>query len=90
MMSRYFFLPFSNLTLNFNWREIIPKKMPLLPGKKNIGHNIKEMEANGHSYKSSLAAALKKAGVKKSTHHVEVKASSSSNHHPFLGPRKKK
>ena len=42
------------------------KKMPLKSGKKNIGSNIKEMEAAGHSYDQSRAAALNKAyGPKK-------------------------
>lgn len=39
--------------------------MPLLPGKKNIGHNIREMEAHGHPANQSLAAALRTAGIPK-------------------------
>ena len=35
--------------------------MPLLPGKANIGNNIKEMEKAGHPYNQALAAALHKA-----------------------------
>lgn len=35
--------------------------MPLLPGKKNIGKNISEMEASGHPYEQARAAALRKA-----------------------------
>ena len=35
--------------------------MPLKPGKKNIGSNIKEMEALGHSKKQSITAALNEA-----------------------------
>ena len=35
--------------------------MPLLPGKKNIGHNIKEMKHSGHSKKQSIAASLNEA-----------------------------
>ena len=35
--------------------------MPLLPGKKNIGHNIAEMEKAGHSRAQSIAAALNTA-----------------------------
>jgi hypothetical protein len=35
--------------------------MPLLPGKKNIGTNIEEMEKSGHPYREALAAALNKA-----------------------------
>ena len=41
--------------------------MPLKPGKKNIGRNIKEMEASGHSKAQSVAASLneaRKSGVK--------------------------
>lgn len=41
--------------------------MPLLPGKKNIGRNIKEMENSGHSKAQSVAASLneaRKSGVK--------------------------
>jgi len=41
--------------------------MPLKPGKKNIGINIKEMEASGHPRAQAIAAALNKAresGVK--------------------------
>jgi hypothetical protein len=32
--------------------------MPLIPGKKNIGHNISEMERAGHPRDQSIAAAL--------------------------------
>jgi len=32
--------------------------MPLKPGKENIGSNIREMEASGHSHAQSVAAAL--------------------------------
>ena len=39
--------------------------MPLLPGKKNIGHNISELESAGHPTKQSEAIALKEAGVNK-------------------------
>ncbi len=39
--------------------------MPLLPGKKNISHNVKEMEKAGHSKKQSVAAALNEANVPK-------------------------
>lgn len=41
--------------------------MPLKPGKKNIGSNIKEMEKSGHPKSQSIAAALneaRKSGVK--------------------------
>lgn len=36
--------------------------MPLKKGKKNIGKNIKELEAHGHSRKQSIAIALNVAG----------------------------
>ncbi len=36
--------------------------MPLLPGKNNVGYNIKEMEKAGHPRDQSIAAALKEAG----------------------------
>lgn len=32
--------------------------MPLLPGKKHIGSNIREMEKTGHPHNQALAAAL--------------------------------
>lgn len=35
--------------------------MPLLPGKKNIGKNISEMEKSGHKKSQSIAAALNEA-----------------------------
>ena len=35
--------------------------MPLLSGKKNIGHNIKEMEAAGRKKSQAVAAALRTA-----------------------------
>lgn len=41
--------------------------MPLKPGKKNIGNNIKEMEAAGHPRNQAIAAALnvaRKSGAK--------------------------
>lgn len=41
--------------------------MPLKPGKKNIGSNIKEMEASGHKKSQAIAAALeeaRKSGIK--------------------------
>lgn len=42
--------------------------MPLLPGKKNIGRNIQELEENGSRPRSKeqiLAIALHTAGVSK-------------------------
>lgn len=40
--------------------------MPLKAGKKNIGKNVKEMEASGKPKKQAVAAALNKAyGPKK-------------------------
>jgi hypothetical protein len=41
--------------------------MPLLPGKKNIGHNIKEEEKAGKPVKQAQAIALnvaRKSGAK--------------------------
>jgi len=41
--------------------------MPLLKGKKNIGHNIKTEEAHGKKPKQAIAIALdvaRKSGVK--------------------------
>ena len=41
--------------------------MPLKPGKKNIGNNIREMENSGHPKNQAIAAALneaRKSGVK--------------------------
>ena len=35
--------------------------MPLLPGKQNIGYNIREMEMAGHAHRQAVAAALHKA-----------------------------
>ena len=35
--------------------------MPLLPGKENIGHNVREMEAAGHKPSQAVAAALRTA-----------------------------
>jgi len=32
--------------------------MPLLPGKRNIGHNVSEMEMHGHPRDQAIAAAL--------------------------------
>lgn len=46
---------------------LLENDMPLLPGKKNIGKNIKEMESAGHPKNQSIAAALneaRKSGVK--------------------------
>lgn len=39
--------------------------MPLLPGKKNVSHNIREMVRAGHAQKQAVAASLNKAGEKK-------------------------
>lgn len=43
--------------------------MPLKPGKKNIGSNIKEMEKSGHSKSQSIAASLNEA--RKSGAHIK-------------------
>jgi hypothetical protein len=45
--------------------------MPLKPGKKNIGSNIKEMEKSGHSKAQSIAASLNEA--RKSGAHIPKK-----------------
>lgn len=39
--------------------------MPLMPGKKQIGANIKELESAGRPYQQSLAIALKTAKMPK-------------------------
>jgi len=39
--------------------------MPLKPGKKNIGRNIREMLRTGHTKDQAVAAALNKAGRNK-------------------------
>lgn len=39
--------------------------MPLKPGKKNIGKNIKELEKAGKPHKQAVAIAIKKAKGKK-------------------------
>lgn len=37
--------------------------MPLLPGKKNIGHNIQIEESHGKPHDQAVAIALRKAGA---------------------------
>lgn len=49
--------------------------MPLLPGKKNIGHNISEMEKAGHPKDQAVAASLNEA--RKSGASIPKKSSSS-------------
>ena len=39
--------------------------MPLLKGKSEVGHNVKEMEAAGHPRAQAVAASLREAGVPK-------------------------
>lgn len=39
--------------------------MPLLPGKKNVGRNIAELEDNGYPPKQAEAIALNRAGEAK-------------------------
>jgi hypothetical protein len=39
--------------------------MPLLKGRPEIGHNIKEMEQAGHPKSQAVAAALREANVPK-------------------------
>lgn len=41
--------------------------MPLLKGKKNVGHNIRVLRGEGRPEKQAIAIALRKAGVKRST-----------------------
>lgn len=53
--------------------------MPLLPGEKNIGHNIEEMESSGHSKSQSIAASLNEA--RKSGAHILKKHSKHHRHH---------
>jgi len=45
--------------------------MPLEPGKKNIGKNIKELEASGRPKAQSIAIALNEA--RKSGAHIPKK-----------------
>lgn len=47
--------------------------MPLLKGKENIGHNIKEMENAGHPHKQAVAAALNEAGESKKGKDAQLK-----------------
>jgi hypothetical protein len=47
--------------------------MPLLPGKENIGPNIREMVSAGHPYRQALAAALNKAKVYKNSKPLDKK-----------------
>ena len=54
--------------------------MPLLPGKKNIGKNIKEMENAGYKPDVAKAAALNKAlGPKKKKVKKKQKSTRYSN-----------
>jgi hypothetical protein len=39
--------------------------MPLLKGKKNIGHNIGELQHSGRPHEQAVAIALKEAGKEK-------------------------
>lgn len=41
--------------------------MPLAPGKRNIGHNISEMESAGHPRDQAIAAALNVARKRRDT-----------------------
>lgn len=56
--------------------------MPLLPGKRNIGRNIEEMEAHGHPRDQSIAAALNVARK----HRAEGGATVHSIGHLHTGP----
>lgn len=53
--------------------------MPLLPGKKNIGHNIAEMEEAGHPKAQAIAASLNEA--RKSGVNIPKKQSSHNGLH---------
>ena len=53
--------------------------MPLLPGKKNIGHNIEAEQEAGKPHKQAVAIALNTA--RKSGEHIPVK---SKMHHESL------
>jgi ADP-ribose pyrophosphatase YjhB (NUDIX family) len=57
--------------------------MPLLPGKKNVGHNISEMEASGHPRDQSIAAALNEARK-----HKEGGGGLGMLHIPHIHPKK--
>jgi hypothetical protein len=39
--------------------------MPLLPGKKNVGANIKELQRAGHKHEQAVAIAMRVAGYPK-------------------------
>src|SRR5581483_4118504 len=45
--------------------------MPLLKGKKNIGHNIKELEDHDHPRDQAIAIALKQARMKAAALHLD-------------------
>lgn len=57
--------------------------MPLLPGKKNIGHNISEMEESGHEPKQAIAASLNEA--RKSGVRIPKKGAHKGHHHRHHG-----
>jgi 3-dehydroquinate synthetase len=57
--------------------------MPLLPGKKNIGHNIEELESTGRKHSQAVAIALSEA--RKTGAHIPYPH---GEHHP--SPRKEK
>jgi hypothetical protein len=48
--------------------------MPLLPGKKNIGHNIEEMQKAGHPHDQAVAASLHKAYDRTGNHEADRQA----------------
>ncbi len=60
--------------------------MPLLPGKKNIGNNIAEMQNSGHSHAQSVAASLNKAG-QTSTKLPKMNNSNNKVHKRYEEPR---
>lgn len=45
--------------------------MPLLPGKENIGRNIRTEEASGRDHAQAVAIALRTAGVPKKPEHKQ-------------------
>ena len=53
--------------------------MPLKPGKKDVGKNIRELEATGRPYKQSLAIALSVLDHEK-TKNDRAKHSAGSRH----------
>lgn len=57
--------------------------MPLLPGKKNIGNNIKTEQNSGKKHDQAVAIALNTA--RKSGAHIPKKSASKSNNRGYNG-----